>query len=100
VRILRETLPLPAQCGVDLCCGTANYTRPFINDFSQIFGLDLSPEMLNEARKRVDGVKWIRADAKDSGLPPSSCDAAWMISALHYFQGDEHPCCLAKSIAS
>jgi ubiquinone/menaquinone biosynthesis C-methylase UbiE len=89
IKILNEHLPESGEAGVDLCCGTGNYTAPFTNRFRKLWGVDISEEMLSTAKARVAGVEWIRADAKTSTLPDRSCDAAWMISALHYFLGDE-----------
>ena len=89
VDILMNHLPEQGDMGVDLCCGTGNYTAPFVKRFRKVSGVDISPQMISEARKRVPGVIWIQADAKDSTLPDNSCEGAWMISALHYFLGEE-----------
>jgi ubiquinone/menaquinone biosynthesis C-methylase UbiE/3',5'-cyclic AMP phosphodiesterase CpdA len=88
-RIIKKHLPGGGQCGVDLCCGTGNYTAPFRNQFQKLYGIDISPEMLASAKEKVSGVEWIQTDAKDTTLPEASCDAAWMISGLHYFIGKE-----------
>jgi ubiquinone/menaquinone biosynthesis C-methylase UbiE len=89
VGILNKHLPLQAEVGLDLCCGTGNYLAPLKQRFGKVIGLDISPEMIQEAKARVPGVEWVIRDAKDSGQPANSCDAVWMISALHYFRGEE-----------
>ncbi len=87
-KIRQNINPCPNKVGLDIGCGTGNYTIPFISDFGEVIGLDVSKYMLNEARKKSDRVKWIKADALYTGLPDEYCDAVWLISTLHYFIGD------------
>ncbi len=89
INILKKHLPERGDCGVDMCCGTGNYTAPFVDRFRKLYGIDNLPAMLATAKERVPGVEWIQTDAKYSTLPDNSCDAVWMISALHYFIGEE-----------
>lgn len=96
VDILNKHLPKLGDGGVDLCCGTGNYTAPFTQKFQKLWGIDISAEMLAKAKERVPGVEWIQGDAKNPILPERSCDAAWMISALHYFLGEEQPLLLRE----
>jgi ubiquinone/menaquinone biosynthesis C-methylase UbiE len=74
--------------GVDIGCGTGNYTIPFIDQFDQVIGIDISKEMLDKAKEKSNKVKWIERDALDTRLPDKYCDAVWLISSLHYFIGD------------
>src|SRR5262249_42085894 len=78
-----------AAAGIDLCCGTGNYTIPFIKHFDHLCGLDFSPDMLSFARNKSEQIQWIEADAKDTGCRDESYDYAWMISGLHYFKGEQ-----------
>jgi len=94
IKEIRKKFPNQREIGLDIGCGTGNYTIPFIEDFKQVIGLDTSKEMLDEARKRSDKVKWIEADASDKKLmhkylKDNYCDAVWLISTLHYFNGSE-----------
>lgn len=82
-------LPAGAAAGLDLCCGTGNYTIPFLDRFQRLIGLDTDKAMLAYARRKSSRVQWIEADAKDTTLPDDSCDAVWMISAIHYFRDAE-----------
>jgi ubiquinone/menaquinone biosynthesis C-methylase UbiE/3',5'-cyclic AMP phosphodiesterase CpdA len=88
-RVLEARFPDGAEAGVDLCCGTGNYTIPFLGRFRKLAGVDISPEMLSNAQRRSDQIEWIKSDAKETPMQNGSFDAAWMISALHYFQGEE-----------
>ena len=62
---------------LDLGCGTGWFTRKFA-DFGQIeslSGVDLSPGMLEQARKNGPaGISWIVGDAEHLPLPDSSVD--------------------------
>ncbi|WP_449284919.1 malonyl-ACP O-methyltransferase BioC [Marinobacter sp. PE14] len=62
---------------LDLGCGTGWFTRKFA-DFEQIeslSGLDLSPGMLEQARKKGPGkISWIVGDAEHLPLPDRSVD--------------------------
>ncbi|AKV98600.1 biotin biosynthesis protein BioC [Marinobacter sp. CP1] len=62
---------------LDLGCGTGWFTRKFA-DFGQIeslSGVDLSPGMLEQARKNGPaGISWIVGDAEYLPLPDSSVD--------------------------
>ncbi|MGB2114139.1 MAG: malonyl-ACP O-methyltransferase BioC [Marinobacter adhaerens] len=62
---------------LDLGCGTGWFTRKFA-DFRQIeslSGVDLSPGMLEQARKNGPaGISWIVGDAEHLPLPDSSVD--------------------------
>lgn len=83
---LKELLnPGPDKIGLDIGCGTGNYTIPFINDFGKVYGLDIDKWMLDIAKKKSDRVEWIERNALKTGLDDESCDAVWLISTLHYF---------------
>jgi len=71
--------------GLDIACGTGNYTIPFIGQFQSLTGIDELEEMLAVAKNKTDAVHWIHANALDTGLPPASFDAIWCVSSLHYF---------------
>lgn len=62
---------------LDLGCGTGWFTRKFA-DFEQVgslSGVDLSPGMLEEARKNGSaGIDWIVGDAEHLPLPDDSVD--------------------------
>jgi ubiquinone/menaquinone biosynthesis C-methylase UbiE len=87
--ILRKHVaPGPQKTGLEIGCGTGNYTAPFAGEFLKLIGLDISDEMLAIARRKSSAVTWVCGNALNNYLPDASCDAVWLISTLHYFQGD------------
>ena len=87
---LRQNIhPSSNKVGLDIGCGTGNYTIPFINDFHHVIGLDGCKYMLDVARGKSSEVEWIERDALETGLDYKCCDAVWLISTLHYFTGDD-----------
>lgn len=85
---LKET---PKEVGLDIGCGTGNYTLPFVRDYQILYGLDESEQMLVIAKKKAGGqrVHWIQGNALSPTLTDKSFDAIWSISTLHYFWGDQ-----------
>ena len=47
---------------VDLGCGTGITTLPWIKTFKVVVGVELSPSMLAEARKKSSTVEWVQQD--------------------------------------
>ena len=47
---------------LDLGCGTGITTVPWVGEFDKVIGIELSKQMLKEARKKSDKVKWINQD--------------------------------------
>jgi len=90
--------PGPHKTGLDIGCGTGNYTIPLAREFGRVIGLDISDEMLTVARRKSSAVTWICANALNNRLPDASCDAVWLIASLHYFQGAERQKLLFKEI--
>lgn len=89
VDFLRSNLrPNTTKVALDVGCGTGNYTLPFADEFGTIYGLDINDEMLAEAKQKSTKVLWMRANGLRTGLDSASCDAIWMISTLHYFEGE------------
>jgi SAM-dependent methyltransferase len=89
VEVLRRHLrPAPDKVGLDIGCGTGNYTLPFAGQFRELIGLDTLDEMLAVARPKSDKIRWLLGDALNTGLEDASCDAVWLISTLHYFKGE------------
>lgn len=77
--------PNREKVGLDIGCGTGNYTIPFADNFKRVIGLDILGDMLEVAKKKSDKVEWIQGNAMNCGLPEKFFDAIWAISTLHYF---------------
>lgn len=86
IRLLQSEFEGRKGRGLEIGCGTGNYTVPFENHFSQLVGLDVNDEMLEIARKKSARIEWKQANALNNSLPVGSFDAIWMISSLHYFK--------------
>jgi SAM-dependent methyltransferase/3',5'-cyclic AMP phosphodiesterase CpdA len=78
----------PDKNGLDMGCGTGNYTNPFRPLLKHVVGIDVSAEMIRAARQKAPDGEWIEANALASDLPPESFDNVWAISTLHYFHGE------------
>lgn len=68
-------LEAPARV-VDLGCGPGNSTELLVRSFPQadVLGVDSSPGMIAEARRRLPDVRFIKGDI---GAPVSSAQAVW-----------------------
>jgi len=56
---------LPQQAHIlDLCCGSGNLTKPLLERGYQVTGIDSSEAMLDYAREKVPGGKFILDDAR------------------------------------
>jgi ubiquinone/menaquinone biosynthesis C-methylase UbiE len=77
--------------GLDLGCGTGNYTLPMRDMFEHLIGLDASDEMLSVAKKKpiANEVEWMCENALRATLPTDYCDSIWAISSLHYFTREQ-----------
>lgn len=97
-RLVRLVQPDGGGAGLDVGCGTGNYTFPFVGQFQELWGLDSSAEMISQASRMMgvrsgdEGarVEWRIADARATGLPSESFDRIWSVSTLHYMKGEEH----------
>ena len=52
---------------IDIACGTGNHIQ-YLKNHYKVTGLDLNPEMLKLARKKVQDVKFIKGDMKKLAL--------------------------------
>lgn len=71
---------LPPACAdvADLGCGTGSLSVLLAEGGHRVTGLDLSPEMLRQARRKAErhrvDVALVEGDAADPALPPASYD--------------------------
>ena len=48
-RVLHDVGIASGMCSMDLCCGDGYFTRPMCELTSQVYGLDLNPDLLSQA---------------------------------------------------
>lgn len=77
---------------VDLGCGTGRLCRHFAAKGYDCVGVDLSDEMLAQARSAASGVEWVKANLVElSELPGESFDyAACLFSTLGMVRGADN----------
>jgi malonyl-CoA O-methyltransferase len=80
-QVARERPPLAL---LDVGCGTGYLTAKIQDHFpkSKIIGLDFSPDMLEVARPKHDGIAWVLADGQNLPFSDSSFDI--LVSNLAY----------------
>ncbi|MFF8644369.1 class I SAM-dependent methyltransferase [Streptomyces sp. NPDC015345] len=91
---LLHTSPLlsfPASARVlDLCCGPGVFTVPLADRGCDVTGVDLSPAMLDRARKRSAGtgaqVRYVQADAREYEAPGAFDVVLSMFTSFGYFE--------------
>jgi len=81
---------------LDAGCGPGRDSKWFHEQGFQVIGVDLSEGMLAEARRRVPGVDFQRADLRHLDFPPSSFDGIWCCAALLHLSRSEVPDVLAS----
>ena len=62
---------------LDLCCGTGDLAKlisKYVSSPGKVTGLDLSPSMLNIARRNYHNIEWISADASSLPFDENSLD--------------------------
>lgn len=82
VRVARD---VAARDVLELGCGTGNGTAAFLEQYPcRLTGLDPSPGMLEKAREKVQGVRWLRASATEIPLPSNCVDYVFGVFFLHH----------------
>lgn len=75
--------PKPAERILDLGCGTGQLTRKIADSGAEAVGLDVSPEMIGQARQNFPELRFILEDAV--AMPfESEFDAVFSNAALHW----------------
>ncbi len=86
-------VPGGAMRVLDAGCGSGNYLYEFAGRAHlglRLFGLDISPDMLEHARRKTTGfrVGLACADLERLPLAAGAFDAVYMVHALHHLGGD------------
>jgi ubiquinone/menaquinone biosynthesis C-methylase UbiE len=71
----------------DIACGTGILSDRIERELhpEELYGVDMSEGMLNQARARSDGVTWLRAPAEQLPFDDGALDAVVTTSAFHFF---------------
>lgn len=78
--------PVPARI-VDVGCGTGILAARLAGAFpdARVTGADLSPGMLERARRRSDSVTWVEADAQHLPFEDASFDTICCTESFHWY---------------
>jgi ubiquinone/menaquinone biosynthesis C-methylase UbiE len=71
----------------DIACGTGILADRIERDLhpEQVYGVDMSEGMLNQARRRSTDVQWLRGPAERLPFEDGALDAVVTTSAFHFF---------------
>lgn len=81
--VIRERCP-DAVSLLDAACGTGAHLRHLVTEFTDVEGLDLAPSMLAEARARLPGVRFHRADMAHFRLDRTFSAVTCLFSSIGY----------------
>lgn len=87
-RFAQRVRPRPGQICIDLGCGTGAFTRRLKRFELALTGVDISPRNVERAAALSTGERYVTADLRDTGLPPSSADILMYSGVLHHIPGD------------
>ena len=79
----------PAMRVLDIGCGTGRLTIPLQRlTGAEVFGLDLSREMLDQAKRKAgaEALHWVLGDAQALPFPEGFFDCAFMCLVLHHLE--------------
>ncbi len=82
--------PRPGEVALDVATGTGNAAFALASVCGRVTGLDLTPEMLAEARRvaaerAIENVDWVLADAESLPFPDATFDIYMVRAAPHHF---------------
>jgi len=75
--------------GIDLGCGTGNYTVPFIDKMEYVEGVDRCEQMIEVARARSKRARWTVSDLRTCVFQPLAYNKAWAVQAIHHLRQDQ-----------
>lgn len=82
--------PQPGEIALDVATGTGNAAFALAGGLARVTGLDLTPEMLGEARRvagerGIANVDWVIGDAQALPFPDGAFDVYMVRAAPHHF---------------
>lgn len=91
----------PQDRVLDLCCGAGRHSHWMRNSCSQLYSLDLSQSLLNQARSQLgDDAALVRADVRTLPFADSSFDQVLMFfTSFGYFDSDSENGSVLKEVA-
>ena len=89
--MFRDFLGTSSQHVLEVGCGTGLFTQELADSPNNIVSIDISPELIELAQKRVkhSNVTFRAADACDTGFSDQTFDAIVGISVLHHLECDD-----------
>lgn len=73
-RVVRHAAIVPGEAVLDVACGTGNAALRAAGLGAQVTGLDLTPELLAQAREDAPDLTWVEGDAQDLPFEDASFD--------------------------
>lgn len=89
--LVREGLLAPGRRALEIGCGTGVFLERAARSGAEIVGIDLSEDLLAQARARLDGVASVtlhRGNAEQMPYPEACFDVVYGSSVLHHLDLD------------
>ncbi|WHX48224.1 methyltransferase domain-containing protein [Paenibacillus woosongensis] len=86
--VLRLLQPQPGEMILDLGCGTGDLSFEIQNSGARVLGMDYSPAMIEQGRRKYPSLDFIVGNAADFSLD-QSMDAVFSNAALHWIKDAE-----------
>lgn len=101
VRLFARSARLPQGSRVlDFCCGAGRHMAMFAEQGMDVFGMDLSADLLTEAARLFEEPPLVRADMRRIPFTEGAFDAvAHYFTAFGYFDGDAENLAVFSEIA-
>jgi len=84
---LREAASQGAVTAIDMACGTGRISQVLAQEIPSVVGVDVSAEMLTQARRRCPGVRFVERDVTADGI--EGLDPADLATAFRFFMNAE-----------
>jgi ubiquinone/menaquinone biosynthesis C-methylase UbiE len=84
-RLFHHLRPSPTGRYLDVGCGTGNYTLAMHQADVEIYGLEVSPIMLEAAKRKSAAIPWVNARAEAIPFASASFDGATCTFVHHHF---------------
>lgn len=82
--------PDSSESILDLGCGTGAFTSRIAGTFPRIIGIDMSPELVETAKKINPNVVYKVGDIEKLDIDENSVDICTLFGVLHHFQNIEN----------